>query len=502
MENTSDKFYLEMEHINKSFSGVQVLKDVHFHAKKGEVHALMGENGAGKSTLMKILNGIFQADSGEIFIDGKKCEIKSVTDAQRYGISIIHQEISLVNSLSIAENIFLGRELLKGCMVDFSTMYKEAKRVLELIGLHISPNTLVRDLSVSQQQQVEIARALHIEGKVLVFDEPTASLTEKEVDHLFDQVQRLKELGIAIIYISHKFDEIFRIADMVTVLRDGEHIHTSPISQITPQELIKYMVGRDLGDYYIEPIRAKSDPFFEVKNLTTDYVQGISFQLNRGEVLGFTGLIGAGRTEVMRALVGIDPILSGEMRLEGKEYRVKNPKEAIAQGVVLAPEDRKKQGLFLSNTVNFNLTIAVLEKIYSFLWRENKKKEKQIIKHYGNVLSIKMADGNTQKAGELSGGNQQKIVLAKWLAAEPKILILDEPTRGIDVGAKSEIYHLIRDITQKGVSVIMVSSELPEVLHMCSRIAVMHEGKIGKIFDRETEEPNQEEIMYYATGGQ
>ena len=492
---------LEMRHINKSFSGVQVLHDAELSLCAGEVRALVGENGAGKSTLMKILGGIYKKDSGEIYVDGQPQDINSVHVAKDLGIAIIHQEIVLVQDMSIAENIFLGREFsaLAGT-VNFRKTYEEADRLIQMLDIqNVNAQTLVRDLSISQQQMVEIARALSTHARIIVMDEPTSSLTDKEVDSLFQQIQTLKESGIAIVYISHKMDEIFRIADSVTVMRDGRHVITESLENLTYDDIIRNMVGHEIGDYYPAFRPDPGEVVLEVRNLCTDRVEDISFQLRQGEILGLSGLVGSGRTELVEALFGIDSVQSGEILFDGKPLLLRSPGDAIRAGIAMVPEDRKAQGLFLSNTIAFNMTITVIDELISFLFC-NKAKEKEILDDYTNRLSIKMADLN-QNAVELSGGNQQKVVISKWLATKPKVLILDEPTRGIDVGAKSEIYHLMTQIAEQGVPIIMISSELPEILNLSSKIAVMCEHKLVKIFDNTNKSVTQEEIMHYATGG-
>jgi len=492
---------VEMKNIVKSFVGVPVLRDVSIGVKPGEVRALLGENGAGKSTLIKILGGIIPCDSGEIWMNGKKAEITNVMDAKALGIAIIHQEIALVDSLSVAENIFMGREYVtKSGMVDFKRMNGEARAILDSLSLQsVEPTTLIEKLSVSKQQLVEIAKAVSTNASVIVMDEPTASLTDNEVDHLFAQIEKLKKSNVAIVYISHKLDEIFKIADSITILRDGKHIVTEPVENLDYPTVIKHMVGRELNSFYAKEKLDIGGNLLEVRNLTTDSVEDISFDLKKGEILSITGLVGAGRTELISAIFGLDPIRSGEIRLNGNKISIKSPGDAIGHGLALVPEERKRQGLVLNNTIKFNMTLPIVEDFIKFIYVD-KAKENNIIERFINSLSIKMSSPE-QLAAELSGGNQQKVVISKWLAKEPVILIMDEPTRGIDVGSKSEIYHLMDKIALSGVSIIMVSSELPEVLNVSSRIMVMHEGKLVHVFDNVNEEVSQESIMYYATGG-
>lgn len=492
---------LQMKQINKSFGEVQVLHDVDFELDRGEVRALAGENGAGKSTLIKILGGIYTCNSGEIWIDGQKLEQGFVEEAQKAGVAIIHQEIVLVQDLTVAENIFLGREFkTKAGFIDYSRMNASAKEILGRIGLNdVEPDTIVRELSISRQQMVEIARALSMNAKILVMDEPTSSLTDREVEFLFKQVRSLKETGTAIIYISHKMDEIFEIADSVTVMRDGCHVVTKPLSKISYEEIIQSMVGHKIEDYYPDYRAVPGKTLLEVRHLTTEKVEDITFSVAEGEILGLIGLMGAGRTELANALFGIDHVESGEIFIDGKKDMIKSTGQAIDRGIVLVPEDRKTSGLFLENTIAFNMTITVMKEFIKGIFVDQKK-EKSILDEYIGQLEIKMAN-TEQLAGELSGGNQQKIVISKWLAAHPRILILDEPTRGVDVGAKSDIYHLICDIARQGVAIILISSELPEVMNMSTRIGVMCEGQLVRIFEPDKEKVTQEIIMHYATGG-
>lgn len=490
-----------MKQINKSFGEVQVLHDVDFELDRGEVRALAGENGAGKSTLIKILGGIYTCNSGEILIDNQKLVKNSVEEAQKAGVAIIHQEIVLVQDLTVAENIFLGREFkTKAGFIDYSRMNASAKEILGRIGLNdVEPDTIVRELSISRQQMVEIARALSMNARILVMDEPTSSLTEREVEFLFEQIRSLKEKGTAIIYISHKMDEIFEIADSVTVMRDGCHVVTKPLPEISYEEIIQSMVGHKIEDYYPDYKAVPGKTLLEVRNLTTEKVEDITFSVAEGEILGLIGLMGAGRTELANALFGIDHVESGEIFIDGKKDVLKSTGQAIERGIALVPEDRKTSGLFLENTIAFNMTITVMKEFIKGIFVDQKK-EKSILDEYIGQLEIKMAN-TEQLAGELSGGNQQKIVISKWLAAHPRILILDEPTRGVDVGAKSDIYHLICDIARQGVAIILISSELPEVMNMSTRIGVMCEGQLVKIFEPDKEKVTQEIIMHYATGG-
>lgn len=490
--------FLEMRHISKSFSGVAVLKDVHLDVKAGEVHALMGENGAGKSTLMKILAGIYSCEKGEIFINGNKIIIHDTIAARNQGINFIHQEICLAENMSIAENLYMGMELRNGPFIDKKRMLEITQEHLDTLGLELKADDKVSNLSIAQKQMVEIARALFFEAKLVVMDEPTSSLTNKEVESLFQQIVFLKKKNVAVIYISHRMEEIFRIADRVTVLRDGTYIGTEAVKAINMQKLISMMVGREISQERMSIPKGK-DIILQVRGLTNRYLSNINFELKRGEVLGFAGLVGAGRTELACAIFGIDPIKPGEIILNGKKVLHKSPRDAIHNGIVLVPEDRKKFGLITSLSVKFNLTLPILYKFIKGI-SINKVFENQIIENYANKLSIKMSSVNQLCSG-LSGGNQQKVVISKWLAAEPSIIILDEPTRGIDIGAKQDIYNLIKNLADQGLSIILISSELPEILKLSSRIAVMHEGVLKKIFDS-PENVTQEMIMYYAVGGQ
>lgn len=491
------EYILEMDNIVKAFGSNVVLNDVSISVKAGEVRALMGENGAGKSTLMKILGGIYSADSGTVRIEGNQVSINKVDDARQYGVSFIHQEITNIQSMTIAENLYLGREPKnKVGLVDYKRMHAQARQALDALDLEMDTHSLIEGLSVAQQQMLEIARAVSENAKILIMDEPTASLSTSEVNNLFKQIARLKGKGVAIIYISHRMEETFLVCDSVTVLRDGKFIGTKNTKETNDKELISMMVGREFSNMYGNERAVGGETILEVKNLTSSSVKNINFTLKKGEILGFSGLVGAGRTEMALALFGIDTIQSGEVYLDGKKVEIHSPEDAIKAGIALVPEERKVQGLFLSHSIGTNLSFQVLSKFIKNL-RVNRKKENQIIDEYKQKLSIKMASTD-QLVSELSGGNQQKIVISKWLAANPKVLILDEPTRGIDVGAKAEIYKLMNNLTKEGVSIIMISSELPEIINNSSRIAVMHEGQLATILDPEKDEISQEIIMSYA----
>ncbi|QCX34865.1 sugar ABC transporter ATP-binding protein [Caloramator sp. E03] len=491
---------LKMSNIHKRFPGVYALNGVDFELRYGEVHALLGENGAGKSTLIKILAGIYQVDDGDIYIKGKKCNIDSVRTSQSLGISVIHQELCLVPYMTVAENIFLGREKAIGRtgFLKAKEINKDAQMILDSLGLDIKAETIVKDLSIAQQQMVEIAKALSTDSEIIVMDEPTSSLTEKETEMLFNTILDLKSRNISVIYISHRLEELFKISDRVTVIRDGKYIGTRDTALTNREELISMMVGRELKDLYKRTIRPLGENILEVRNIKRgNILNDISFNLRKGEILGISGLVGAGRTELARAIFGIDRIDSGKIMIEGKEIDIKSPLDAMNNGIVLVPEDRKQQGLVLIRGVGYNITLTVLNQFLKLI-KVDKEKEESIALEYINKLNIKTPTIE-QIVGNLSGGNQQKIVIAKWLATKPKVLILDEPTRGVDVGAKAEIYSIMDMLASQGVSIIMISSDLPEIINMSDRVIVMYRGKITGIIDRN--DLKQEKIMHFATGG-
>lgn len=488
-----------MKDIEKQFAGAYALRGVHFELREGEVHAILGENGAGKSTLIKVLGGIYKADKGSIYINGEEAKIDGVKDAQDKGISIIHQEIVLVPELSVAENIFLGQEPSKLLWInDRQKMNDEARSMIKALDLNIDVTQKVKYLTIAQRQMVEIIKAVSFHSKIIVMDEPTSSIDENEVEYLFEIILKLKAQGVGIIYISHKMDELIRIADRITVLRDGTYIDTRVTSETTIFELISLMVGRKLTEYYKRTEHKLGDVYFEVQNLCSDKVfHDVSFQVRKGEVVGFSGLVGAGRSEIMKAIFKVDSMDSGKVLIAGKEVRLRNVRDAIRHGIALIPEDRKKEGLVLKNTVTFNLTLAVQDKFKKGLIVHTKIRD-EIVDKYIHAFSIKTPSPN-QLTNNLSGGNQQKVVLGKWLATDPKILILDEPTRGVDVGAKGDIYEIIDNLANEGMAVIVISSELPELINMCDRIYVVFEGKIAGELNRD--EFSQEKIMHFATGG-
>ena len=484
---------LEMKHINKSFPGVQALRDVSLSLRHGEVHALIGENGAGKSTLMKVLSGVHQAESGQIFWEGQEIKIHSTKEATAYGISIIYQELNLMPNMSIRENIFLGRERKKGkFLMDFKRTTEEAKVYTEMVGLHEDVNTLVGELSIAQRQMVEVAKALSTHAKLIVMDEPTSSLTDRETDILMGVIRKLRESGVTVVFISHRLSELFEISDRITVLRDGECVGTIDTKDCTEDQLISMMVGRALSGIYPKEEVPIGEKVLEVNHLCAGkMVQDVSFQLRTGEILGFAGLVGAGRSEVMRAIFGVDHLDSGEILIDGKKLEKHTPTDAIEAGIGFVPEDRKLLGLILNMTVRENTTLPCLrDEMHAGIL--SRRRENEIAQDYVDRLDIK-TPGLEQKVLNLSGGNQQKVVIGKWLATHPKILILDEPTRGIDVGAKKEIHELMSKLAATGVGIIMISSEMPEVLGMSDRVIVMHGGKICGELSRE--EASQEKIM-------
>ena len=497
----SQEQYLSMENICKAFYGVKVLENLNFSVGKGETRALIGENGAGKSTLMNILCGVYSKDAGTIRIDGKTMEFRNPKDARDNKICMIHQELSLAQNLSVAENIYLGAELSKGVFSDLKEMRRKVSVILDELGLTVSPYEKVSRLSVAQQQLVEIARALIFDASIVIFDEPTAAISEAEAEKLFAQIRKLKQKDISVIFISHRLEELFEICDSITVMRDGKIIDTKSVSELTQDDLISMMVGRSIERMFGTRSRpVGTETFLEVKHLKNKYLKDVSYELKRGEILGFAGLVGAGRSEMARAVFGIDKLDEGEVWLEGRKIDIRKPADAIKYGIGFVTEDRKKTGLLLKQSIAYNLTLLVVNK-FKKMGKVDRKKENEIVEKYAHKLSIKMT-GPSQHCTKLSGGNQQKVVISKWLAFEPKVLILDEPTRGIDVGAKSEIYELINTLADEGYSIIMISSELPEIINISSRIVVMHEGAIQTVLDNSEEKVTQETIMKYAVGGE
>lgn len=491
-----------MRGIEKSFPGVHALSDCRFDLEAGEVHALVGENGAGKSTLMKCLSGVYQKDDGEILLNGEKVEIHNVHEAQDLGIRIIHQEINLMQDLTVAQNIWIGREPMKGIFTDDKKLNEDTRQLLDSLHLtSLKPTTKVKTLTVAMQQMVEIAKALSFETtKVMIMDEPTAALTESEIRDLFSFIKMLKEKGVGIIYISHRLEELLEVADRVTVMRDGQYIDTKLMSELTLPDIIKMMVGRVIYEDPKEKSMVPEDApvVLEAEHLCSKDVHDVSFQLKKGEILGFAGLMGAGRTETMRLISGADPIDSGTIKVNGKEVKINSPLDAVKAGIGYLSEDRKRFGLCLGLAVSENTVLPSLSSFTSSVGVVDKKKVNDTTKEYIDSISIK-TPGTEALVRSLSGGNQQKVVIAKWLEKNCDILIFDEPTRGIDVGAKSEIYKLMNELVAEGKSIIMVSSELPEVLRMSDRVIVLNEGvKMGELL---IQDATQEKIMHLATGG-
>ncbi len=497
MSQSSGKILLEMKGIGKSFPGVKALEGVNLTVREGEVHALLGENGAGKSTLIKILSGAYSKDEGQILWEGQPVEIKNPQDAQALGISTIYQEFNLAPHLTVAENIFLGHLPTKGALIDWAQARKRAAEILDSLGVSLSVDTPASTLSVAEQQLVEIAKALNRKTRVLIMDEPSAVLGEKDLEKLFDVVRSLQANGIGIIYISHRLQEIFELANQVTVLKDGRYIDTRTVSEVTMDQLVRLMIGRDLQDVYPKRTPKLGEVLLEVKNISRPKIlHDISFQLRAGEIVGFAGITGSGRTELARVIFGADPY-SGEMWLSGQPYKAHSPQDAIRNRVALVTEDRKAQGLFLKLSVKINTTISGLKdlcRLGVIKLREEVEQVQGLIKQ----LSIKTPSTEFTVVN-MSGGNQQKVVLARWLSIGTRIFILDEPTRGIDVGSKSEIYQIMAELTEQGVGIIMISSELPEVLGMSDRVMVMREGRLVKELPRA--EASEEAIMLYAVGG-
>ncbi|ACI19853.1 sugar ABC transporter ATP-binding protein [Dictyoglomus thermophilum] len=492
----NQELLLKIEKISKSFPGVKALDEVDLEVYKGEILALVGENGAGKSTLMKILTGVYQKDEGKIIFKGKEINPQNPHEAQSLGISIIYQEFNLAPNLDIATNIFLGNEPKKGKFIkifDYKKAYEESLKLLALLGLELPPETLVKDLTVAEQQMVEIAKALAQKSELIIMDEPTSALAGREVKKLFEIMRKLKNEGISIIFITHRLEEVFEIADRIVVLRDGKRVGELPAQKDRYDDVIRMMVGREIR-VIPKPSTKTEEVILEVRNLSSKKVKNISFELRKGEVLGIAGLVGAGRTEIIRAIFGADPIISGEIYLEGKKIEIKSPKDAVRYKIGLVPEDRKLQGLILDMMVYENISLPSLR--YLFPNGIIKRKiEYDLAEHFVQKLQIK-TPSIFQKVVNLSGGNQQKVVLSKWLALKPKILILDEPTRGIDVGAKAEIHKLIGEMAKEGIGIILISSELPEILALSDRILVVSKGRITAEISKE--EATQEKIMQYA----
>ncbi len=488
---------LEMQHVCKVFPGVKALDNVHLNVYQGKVMALLGENGAGKSTLMKILSGVYQKTEGTLIYKGKNLEVHNPKEAQLQGISIIHQELNLIDELSIGENIFLGREpKTKFGNINWKKLYAESEKLLIPLNISISPRSNVKHLSIGQKQMVEIAKALSFDAELIIMDEPTDALTDQETEKLFEVIKKLRKDGKSIVYISHRLKEIFEICDDVTVIRDGQFIDEKPVSEIDEDGLIEMMVGRKLEDQYPYIREEEGSTALDVTALENEMVRNVSFELKKGEILGVAGLMGAGRTELAKTIYGAYKASGGEVRVDGKLVNIRSERDAIASGITYVSEDRKKDGLVLGMSVKENISLAALKQITSGPVI-NHMEETRIAKEFIGQLSIKTPSEN-QRVKNLSGGNQQKVSISKSLLTKPKVLILDEPTRGIDVGAKKEIYDLMNEFKSEGMSVLMISSEIPELLGMCDRIMVMHEGEVFGILDRE--EATQEAIMRLAVG--
>ncbi|MBK8026693.1 MAG: sugar ABC transporter ATP-binding protein [Chloroflexi bacterium] len=486
-----------MRGIIKRFPGVVALDNVGFDVRRGEVHALLGENGAGKSTLMKILAGVYEADAGEIIFKGQRVSFRTPKAAQVAGITTIHQELNQIPLLTVTENIYLGNEIMRGPLVNWPEMHKGARALLQRLHLNVDPRVLVGTLGVGQQQMIEVAKALHHRSDVIIMDEPTAALSLHEIDDLFTIIRQLRAAGVAIVYISHHLNEAFEIADRLTILRDGHHIATRDNTDLSMDELIRLMVGRRLDEQFPKEAAPRGNELLRVEGLTQgDRLKDISFSVHAGEVLGIAGLVGAGRTELLRAVFGADPIDAGAIYVDGERVRIHSPKDAIRHGLVLLPEDRKQQGLVMAMAVRENMTLSVLRALARGPLID-RRRERALVQKYIQSIQIKVADPENI-VSSLSGGNQQKIVLSKWMATEPRVLLFDEPTRGIDVGAKVEIYRLINRFVANGGAVVMVSSELPEVIGMADRIMVIHEGSVTGFVSRA--EATQEILLEYATG--
>ena len=492
---------LEMKGVTKRFPGTLALDNVDISVSAGEVHVVLGENGAGKSTLVKIISGVYELDEGEMIYDGESCKFKGVSDAQEKGINIIHQELNLLPERSIAQNIFVGREPVKKRMpgvVDREKMVEESRKLLDSIGLDLHPDTLVKNLSIAQQQMVEVAKALSINLKLLILDEPTSSLTSQEIDKLFEIIRRLKEQNIAMIYISHRMDEIKRVGDKVTILRDGCYIDTVDAATMDMNETIKKMVGRTIEKMYVRDYNDVKEEVFRAENLTGLRFRDVNISVKAGEIVSLSGLIGAGRSELAKAVFGYEPMISGAYYLHGKKITSTTPKRSVERGMAFLPEDRKMEGLHLRLPIRTNVVMASLQKVFpkSLL---NMRQERELAMKSRKELRIVSPDVE-KLVGELSGGNQQKVVIAKWLATDCKFFIFDEPTRGIDVGAKAEIYQLLNQLAKNGCGILMISSELNEIIGLSDRVYVMKEGEVTGELSRE--EFSQEAIIKYAvTGG-
>jgi L-arabinose transport system ATP-binding protein len=491
------KSSIEFKNITKTFPGVKALDDMSFHAQGGEVLAMVGENGAGKSTLLKILNGDYQPDSGKYLINGEEKYFRTPQEAINAGVSVIYQERQIVPYLTVAENIFMEDiPVGRSGLIDTKELNSRAEAIIDEFKLPIRATSKVKDLSVAHQQMVEIMKSYRRKPKIIAFDEPTASLSDAEIEALFVIIEKLKADGLIILYVSHRMKELFQIADQVVIMKDGKYVAQMPMASTSEQEVIKMMVGRSLGDIFNELPRNQNigETVLEVQGLTNEYVKDVSFKLRKGEILGFSGLVGAGRTETMRAIFGADKIMSGKIILEGEQIYISEPEDAIECGFALCPEDRKDQGVIGGRSIKENISVAILKKLCKRLFI-NTREECALGEAYVCDLRVRTPD-IYKKIRELSGGNQQKVILARWLASKPKVLILDEPTKGIDVGSKSEIYQLICKLSRQGISVLLISSELPETLGLCDRIIVMCQGRITGELNRE--EATEEKVLTLA----
>jgi inositol transport system ATP-binding protein len=499
---------LQMTNITKQFPGVKAVDNVSFTVMPGEVHALLGENGAGKSTLLKILSGAHKPDSGTITLDGKSIQANNPFEAQKQGIVTIYQEFNLVPQLTIAENVFIGREPRAGLLLKWGDMAQQTRALTDKLGIALDPMTQVRDLSVAEQQMVEIARALSMQSKLIIMDEPTSALSEKEVVLLFNIIRELKKQGLSIIFVTHRLEEVMEICDRITVLRDGRNAGEANVKDIGIPHIIRMMVGRSVDDLYAGVHQQHTgEVALSVHGLTRKgnaqdasaiVLNNISLSVYKGEILGIAGLVGAGRTEIARAIFGADPFDSGEVRVAGKAVRIKSPQDAIKHGIGLVPEDRKQQALFLSLAIRQNMSIAALDKLLQWGSFVRENQEAKLIEQYKQTLNVRMT-GPEQLVSNLSGGNQQKVVIARWLALQPRVLIVDEPTRGIDVGAKAEVHALLHQMADQGIAIIMISSELPEILGMSDRIITIREGKLmGEIMRKDATEEKLMQMMTLA----
>ena len=491
----SEQYLLEMKNINKSFPGVKALQNVDFQLKAGEVHALLGENGAGKSTLIKVLGGIYIAEEGEIYVEGQKVNIDGVVPARKAGVSIVHQELVLVPYMTVAENIFLGREPGKKLNINRKKMTEDAQKLLDAYEMGIDADTLVEKLTIAQRQMVEIVKAISFNSKILVLDEPTSSISDKEVHFLFETVRNLTKQGVGVIYSSHKMSELQEICDRVTVMRDGQAVGTKVVKETTTDELIALMVGRELTNYYTRDFLEPGETILKCEHISDGKMaKDASFELKKGEIVGFAGLVGAGRSETMKAIFGLAAHRTGDVYVKGQKVTIKSPVDALKYGIALVPESRKDEGLYGVQSVQFNSTIEVLNEFIGKL-RVDHAKEEKITQKYIDMMSTK-TPSQQQIIRNLSGGNQQKVMIGRWLATNPEILILDEPTRGVDVGAKAEIYSIMNELVKQGMSIIMISSEMPEIINMSDRVYVMAEGVVKGCISHE--EITQEKIMQLA----